>query len=127
MIKNEEVLKDLTVVLVEDDELIAELVARSLRRKVKTVHVGKNGLEGWELTAKYNPDIIITDIEMPVMNGLDMIQKIRENFDGLHPIIVVTAYADDEHKTDLANAYLFKPVDKNQLFEEIIQLVMKKY
>lgn len=125
MIENEEILKKLKVLYVEDDELILEVVARSLKRKIEEVYTGKNGVEGFELTSKIFPDIIITDIEMPQMNGIEMIQEIRKKFNGRCPIIVVTAYEDEAHKTELADAYLYKPVDKNKLFETMIQLVVQ--
>ena len=52
-----------------------------------------------------------------------MIKIIREKYNRHYPIIVVTAYEDEEHKTNLADGYLYKPVDIDKLFEMIIKLV----
>ena len=112
-----EALKNLKVVYVEDEDMIRASVARIIKRRVKELHVGKDGLEGLELAKKYQPDIVITDIEMPIMNGLEMIKKIREEQKINTPIIAMTAYQDEEHYTDLANAYIYKPVNASILFE----------
>ena len=112
-----EALKNLKVVYVEDEDMIRASVARIIKRRVKELYVGKDGLEGLELVKKHQPDIVITDIEMPIMNGLEMIKKIREEQKIDTPIIAMTAYQDEEHYTDLANAYIYKPVNASMLFE----------
>lgn len=123
MIANEEILKTLKVLYVEDDEFILYSANRTLKRKVGEVFLARTGVEGVEIASKINPDIVITDIEMPEMNGLEMIKIIREKYNRHYPIIVVTAYEDEEHKTNLADGYLYKPVDIDKLFEMIIKLV----
>jgi len=110
-------LKNLKVVYVEDEDMIRASVARIIKRRVKELYVGKDGLEGLELVKKHQPDIVITDIEMPIMNGLEMIKRIREGHKDDTPIIAMTAYQDEEHYTDLANAYIYKPVNASILFE----------
>ena len=115
--KELEALKNLKVVYVEDEDMIRASVARIIKRRVKELHVGRDGQEGLELVKKYSPDIVITDIEMPIMNGLEMIKRIREEHKDNTPIIAMTAYQDDEHYTKLASAYIYKPVNASILFE----------
>lgn len=121
-----ELLKDLTAIFVEDEETVRNNIAHALRRRIGTVMTAVNGEDGLTQIQKHNPDIVITDLEMPVMNGIVMIQKIREIYDHNRPIIVITAYKDEEHFTDLADAYLYKPVIIEELEALIISLV-KKY
>jgi YesN/AraC family two-component response regulator len=120
-VEQAEALKNLKVVYVEDEDMIRASVARIIKRRVKELHVGKDGLEGLELVKKYQPDIVITDIEMPIMNGLEMIKKIRQEQMVNVPIIAMTAYQDDEHYTELATAYIYKPVNASILFEAMAQ------
>lgn len=76
-----------------------------------------------KFTAKVTPDVVITDIEMPKMNGLEMIEEVRSQFNFDHPIIVITAYDDSEHYTEKANAYLYKPLNLKELLEQIKTLI----
>ena len=123
---NIEILKSISVVYVEDDEAVRDSITMSLKRKVKIIHEAENGEEGIELIKKYNPEIVITDVEMPVMDGLTMIKKIRENEELSVPIIVITAYEDDEHFTALADGYIYKPVNLKALFELMKNLMESK-
>ena len=121
-----EILKSISVVYAEDDELIRQSITRIIRRRVKEIHSAEHGKEGLDLIQQYNPDMVITDIEMPVMNGLEMIEEVRKIYGADTPVIVVTAYQDDEHHTDLADAYIYKPIESQQLFELMIDLVKKR-
>ena len=121
-----EILKSISVVYAEDDELIRQSITRIIRRRVKEIHSAEHGREGLELIQQFNPDMVITDIEMPVMNGLEMIEEVRKIYGPDTPVIVVTAYQDDEHHTDLADAYIYKPIESQQLFELMIRLVKER-
>jgi YesN/AraC family two-component response regulator len=121
----EAALKELTILYVEDEEPVRHNIAMALKRRVGKVITAENGKEGLDKTQEYNPDVIITDLEMPVMNGIVMIQKIREIYGPNRPIIVITAYKDEEHYTDLADGYLFKPVLFDKLEKMIADLVKK--
>lgn len=121
-----EILKSISVVYAEDDELIRQSITRIIRRRVKEIHSAEHGKEGLELIQQYNPDMVITDIEMPVMNGLEMIEAVRSIYGPDTPVIVVTAYQDEEHHTDLADAYIYKPIESQELFELMIRLVKER-
>lgn len=113
-----EVLKDLTVLLVEDEQFPREAIGRFLQSQVAAVHLAANGLEGLELFSTVQPDVVITDLEMPVMNGLEMIRRIRALSRNV-PIIIATGYDDDQHKTDLADRTLIKPIVFSTLLETL--------
>lgn len=115
-------LKSLTVLYVEDEEEIRELLSRFLRRWVGTLHVAENGRLGLEAYREYHPDVLVTDIRMPVMDGLDMAQAIRDE-GGDVPIIVITAYSERDYfmrSIEIGvDKYVVKPVDTDLLLQAI--------
>lgn len=118
-------LEKVVIIYVEDEPEVRAQIALFLRRRVKELFEASNGEEGLALIQEHDPDVVITDLEMPVMNGIDMIKKIREYYNGQKPIIVITGYMDDEHHTDLADAYLYKPINMHKLAEVIEELLVK--
>lgn len=124
--ENMEILKGISVVYAEDDELIRQSITRIVQRRVKSVFSAENGKKGLEFVEQHKPDMVITDIEMPVMNGLEMIHHIRQRFGAETPIIVVTAYQDEEHFTDLADGYIYKPIEAQELFALMVKLTEEK-
>ena len=119
-------LSEVTIVYAEDDIITRQEIARFLRRRVAEVYEADNGQDGLELIEKHQPDIVLTDIEMPVMNGIEMIKKVRDEFKSDRPIIVITGYDDDEHRTELANAYVYKPIQYRKILELISDLLVSK-
>ncbi len=116
---NEEILKEISLLYVEDDIQIQELYAQNLSKRVKKLFVAKNGQEGYDKYLKYKPDIIITDIKMPIVSGIEMTKRIREQ-DSEIPIIITTAYNTIELLTESLHldisGYLVKPINNTQLF-----------
>ncbi len=82
------------VIYVEDDETILKKMTGFLQNHVKELHTAKNGKEGFDLFININPDAVITDFDMPVMDGLEMIRKIKEQRPET-PIFVTTAFESD--------------------------------
>ncbi|MEO5358755.1 MAG: response regulator, partial [Nitrospirae bacterium YQR-1] len=78
MTTNNELLKTLTVLYVEDEASIRAMVSRFLKRRVAVVYEASNGREGLDIytSNKTEIDIVITDIQMPVMDGMTMIEEI---------------------------------------------------
>ncbi len=119
------VLKNLTVLYVEDEEFPRESIARFLSTKVAAVHLASNGREGLEAFLRHQPDVVITDLEMPVMNGIEMIRRIR-GLENVIPIIITTGYDDDQHQTDLADRTLIKPIIFSALLDALESCVMRR-
>jgi len=91
-----EMSKKMTILFVEDSMALQRQIERLLGKLFKEVYVGSNGEEGLELFKKYNPDVVLTDLTMPKMNGHDMIDKIKE----LNPdveIIILSAHSDSDN------------------------------
>lgn len=121
-IKDVELLKQFTVMHVEDDTSVRESLMRFLKRRFDTIFTAKDGSEGLDLYLKNKPDIVITDIQMPVMDGIEMARRIKEqDKDAL--IIVTTAFNEKpylEKAQDIGiTEYLKKPVVKDDLMQAL--------
>lgn len=117
-----EQLKQVTVLYVEDQANLREELGAFIKRRVKKVFIAENGIQGLDMFKKEKPDIVITDIKMPKMDGIEMTKAIRqENL--LVPIIVTTAMSDVESilsTVDIGiDKYLLKPIDVNELNEAL--------
>jgi len=111
-------LKRLTVLFVEDEPEISEQITIFLKRLTGVTLVAANGKEGLEAWRDNHPDIIVTDIRMPVMDGLAMISEIRES-DRKTPILVLSAFEEINYLKRAIDAgvdkYLIKPVNGFEL------------
>lgn len=127
--KDYNLLSELNVLYVEDDEGIGKLLQNFLNRDVKNLYFAKDGKEGLELFKKQDLDIIITDIQMPNMNGLEMIKEIKK-IDRDIPIIITTAYNDNTFLFEAIELgvryYLIKPIDLEKLLDILLENVKLK-
>ena len=132
---NIEFLKNLNVLYVEDEQLAREKLTKLLNKLFNNVITSENGLEGYEAFLKasqndQNIDLIISDINMPIMNGLEMIEKIRE-INAEVPVIYTTARTESENllkAVDLnVSHYVIKPIDTQDLIVRISEICEKKY
>lgn len=112
-------------VLVVDDEIhIVHVVAIKLRHNGYEVISAENGAEALELALKENPDIIVTDVQMPVMTGPEFVQKLRQNDQTKNtPVIMLTARSftiEEEEKQNLKiSQCLSKPFSPKELLRSI--------
>ena len=111
---------DATLLYVEDDQQTQKMVALILSRKFPrlTVLLAGNGREGLELFASHHPDIIVTDMRMPVMNGIEMARAVKA-LDGRVRIIALTANNDTDSILDAIDIgithYVQKPINSEKL------------
>lgn len=123
------------ILIVEDEMIIRKGLIYSTDFSLvdgMVIAEANNGKEGIELIKKYNPDIVITDINMPIVNGLEMIEKTYQEY--TYSAIILSGYNDFEYaKTAMSfgvNEYLLKPVNHDELIEaiknSIKQLEMRK-
>lgn len=117
-------LKELSLLFVEDETVMQKTIERILSKHLKRFTLAINGEEGIEKYNSVKPDIIITDLDMPVMNGSVMISEIRK-IDKNIPIIIITAFSDQAEKISGADFCLIKPINKNKLFELLDMCVQK--
>ncbi len=115
-------LKSLTCLYVEDDDAVRDSFSLLVGRYFKKLLVAKNGEEGVELFRKHSPEIVISDIRMPVMDGIEMVRKIKEISDEVF-VLFITAFSDVDYlkkAIDLGvDGYITKPVDKKRLIEKL--------
>lgn len=104
-------LENITILYVEDDEITRENISEFLGRKCHKLFVAKDGLEGYEKFKECNPNIVITDIEMPNLNGIELATKIRKE-SSTTQIIIATAFTDPEYLLKAVNLHLVKYIIK---------------
>lgn len=111
-----------TLLFVEDEVMIRRIAVSFLKSYFVEIYEAKDGEEGLELYREHKPDIIITDIEMPKVNGLELCRIIREE-DKSTPIIISTAYTTTEYLLEAVSLnlinYLPKPIEEEALFEAL--------
>jgi DNA-binding response OmpR family regulator len=115
----------LTLLYAEDDQETRENYLLLLQNMFDEIYTAGNGKEALALYHEKSPDMMLVDVSMPVMNGIDLIKEIRKE-DSTIPIIIMTAYA--ERDTLLVavglklETYLLKPVDPNELLRVVRQI-----
>ena len=129
MLNNDEnLLKELKVLFVEDEVNISKLLKDALSDYFFSFTVANDGIEGLEKFKKVEPDIIITDIMMPKLDGLEMTKEIRE-FNQNIPIIVLSAFSDKDKLMKAIDVgitkYFIKPFDPEEVLEYLIFLAKK--
>jgi len=114
----------ITVLLAEDDPTALSLVARKLRNNGYKVLDAKNGKEAWQIYQSHKPDIIITDLEMPILDGISLAKNIR-HVDCLTPIIIITAHQENHTLVDLINTQVNHYISKPFRAEHLLEIVEK--
>ncbi len=121
-------MNNLSVLYVEDDDMVRANFEQILQRYFKTVYVAKDGEEALAQYNQFKPKVAILDISIPIMNGLDVAQRLRDDNDCIE-IIMLTAYSDHEKLLKAVNlqlfAYLLKPVKKEELNTVLNKLIEK--
>ncbi|HEF7973284.1 TPA: response regulator transcription factor [Campylobacter jejuni] len=121
--------KELIILVVEDEVKTRESMINILSERFSKVIGAQNGDEGLKKFKKFKPDLVITDIAMPIMDGLDMAREIKEISDDV-PIVVLSAYSEKERllrSIDIGiDKYLIKPVDIEELFKVLDYLIGEK-
>lgn len=115
------------ILIVEDNEELRNLLVRLFSR-VYAVYEAEDGAEGLERTKEIQPDIVLSDIMMPRMSGIEMCRKIKSNFDTSHiPVILLTAQTAEEYTMQGlkmgADDYVTKPFNVKHLFMRCNNLV----
>lgn len=122
--------KDLTVLCVEDESGVRKRIVNTLGYYFKDVYEASNGEEGLNAYYDNQPDIILCDIQMPIMDGIEMIKKIREE-DISIPIVLLTAYNSEEYLMELINLhvqhFILKPINAQNLEEALANALKGKY
>jgi len=121
--------KELTLLLVEDEDSIRESMQEVFSGVFQKVISASNGDEGLKKFKKFSPDIVIADIMMPIMDGLEMSKQIKEVSKNT-PVIILSAYSEKERLLKAIDVgidkYVIKPIDMDELFVVLEQIVKTK-
>lgn len=110
------------ILVVEDEDVVAELFAKKLRNNGYGAQVANNGLQALDMLKSFKPDLIILDLNMPQMGGVEFFQKVcGANGKPLYPVFVVTDRANmEEFFRDFeVVGFKLKPVDASRLLNEV--------
>lgn len=114
---------EISILIVEDEDILRSLYAKVLESY--TTHTAKNGEEGLKLFLEYRPDIVITDIKMPIMNGLQMIERIKRETPEAR-IVLISASNESRHFLEAielgVKGYLLKPFDNDEFRKTIDEI-----
>ena len=114
----------IAVLYVEDEPITRSAVARMLKRRVEILYEAENGKEGLELFKQHRPNIVISDIRMPVLDGIEMSKEIKL-LDKNSKIILTTAHSDASILLDSievgVDKYILKPLDMDALYAAMDQ------
>lgn len=120
-----------TILLVDDNKDLTDFFKKALEEHFQKVLIASDGVEGLQITKKEQPDIIISDVMMPRMNGYELCKRIKEDLSISHiPVLLLTARDDKEsimsgYKTG-ADGYLTKPFEMDMLMELIRNRLIKR-
>ncbi|AXX91406.1 DNA-binding response regulator [Malaciobacter molluscorum LMG 25693] len=116
--------KKLKILYIEDEENIRVNAISYLKRLFDNVYEAKDAFEGLTKIEKYDPHLVISDIKMPKLNGLDMIRKVRQHNKNIQ-FIVLSAFTDTKYLLDAIDLHLVKYLTKPIKHETIFPLLLQ--
>lgn len=122
-------MKDLNILIVEDEEYAKELLKTILSESFTNIFTASNGLKALDIVKNNKIDVIVTDIEMPKMNGIEMAKEIKKTNPFIH-IIASTAYDNQDLLKELINlnfdGYFQKPLNVEEIVDKLNQIASSK-
>lgn len=125
-------LKNATILYAEDDDDTRSITAGVLEDYCGRLLLAKNGEQALELFKTHNIDIVLTDILMPKINGIDLATKIRNGINNPNvPIIIATAHTETKYLLESINlsidGYLIKPLNIDELILSLVKAILPSY
>lgn len=119
------------MIIIDDEYIVRKGITETIdwpKYGITIVAEASNGQKGLELAKEIKPDLIITDIKMPVMDGIEFVNALKET-DLDCEVIILSGYKDFEYSKETlekgAFSYLLKPIDNNELIEKVLEAVDK--
>jgi len=121
-------LKNVSILCVEDEDGIRDIIVKTLKYYFNEVYEASNGEDAYNIYEEYRPKIILSDIQMSKMNGIDFVKKVRE-VDLNVMVIMLTAHSDSEYLMELINLninhFILKPLNLEKLDEGLKKYVQR--
>lgn len=120
-----------TILVVDDEQDLLDLIEYNLKKEGYNVLKAENGVQGLEMAKEYKPNLILLDIMMPKLDGIQVCEKMRANPD-LKPIPVIFLTARSDEKTEVegldigADDFITKPISTTKLLSRI-KAVLRRY
>jgi len=118
----------ISVLVVEDDETLREVLATILSRRGYRCESAENGVEAMQKVEETNFDAVVTDIDMPQMDGTALTRNLTQRFPDL-PVMIVTGKLDDSYKESAINAgakeFLEKPFEISEFMMKLQRMLNK--
>lgn len=130
--KNDEaMMRKIRLLYVEDEEDILRFASMVLEDYVDKLFIARNGKEALEILKKENIDLIITDILMPKISGIELIREIKKNPLCDTAVIVATAHTETQYLLECielrVDGYILKPIDVDELLKTILKAILPKF
>ncbi len=118
------------ILIVDDDASTLALEERILQSDGYEVLIAVNGLQALRTALDENPDLIILDLKLPIMDGFEICDQLKSSEEtGEVPVLILSANGSEKHRVAAiecgASAYLTKPINRKQLVSEVRELLSK--
>lgn len=117
-----------TIVVAEDEELLLNNLVQKIEKidqDFEVIGIAQTGKQAYELVVDLTPDIVITDIKMPVMDGIELLTKVKEHYP-LTKFIITSGFSDFDYAKSAISLkvtdYLLKPIDPEELTDALLRI-----
>lgn len=125
-------MRKITIVVADDQMLTREGLRTilDLEDDMEVIGVAKNGLEACELAEEHHPDLVLMDIQMPIMSGIDALKRIKQTCPRT-AVLILTTFLDDEYIIEGmahgANGYILKDLDGDKMIASVRDTVSGQF
>jgi DNA-binding NtrC family response regulator len=121
--------REISILAIDDDEVILQSISRQLRNENVTLDLEQNPITGLERAAEKRYDLVLCDIKMKPINGIEVLRQLKERDPGL-PVVILSAFIDDqlfeEAKRLGSYDFLIKPVRRHKLTSTIFRALQQE-
>ncbi|ADD69299.1 response regulator receiver protein [Denitrovibrio acetiphilus DSM 12809] len=109
------------ILIVEDDEIARGILRLLLQKYYSEVRTAKDGGEGLDMIKDFKPDLVVTDLAMPVVDGFAVVDRMSKEYSEI-PVLIVTAYREEAEKC-VGYSIIHKPVCRDALLNMVCEIL----